>query len=296
MTGYFFVLALLYIVGTAALVAAYRKSRAGLAERIAPFIGNSKQKDYWELSLQFLLNSKLFEHPRSAWGSDRKVTELLRVAGSSETLKSFRIQQLTYIGIGFSAATGWALLKSAAHEPFSTVQLLMLFATAISAAGWFAVWQLENLQRKRSENVDAALPVFLELMAFTVGAGEPLVAAIERVSHEITGDFANEVSAMTTRIHAGESLADALHRLERQFANVSLMRTIRTLDTAVERGTPLAEVLRAQASDARAAYARSLLVLAGKKETAMLLPVVFLILPMIVAVAIYPGLIALNVM
>ena len=57
----------------------------------------------------------------------------------------------------------------------------------------------------------------------------------------------------------------------------------------------MAEVLRAQARDARAESARALLVLAGKKETAMMIPVVFLILPVIVAVALYPGLVALNV-
>jgi tight adherence protein C len=65
---------------------------------------------------------------------------------------------------------------------------------------------------------------------------------------------------------------------------------------ALERGTPLAEVLRAQAHDSRAEAGRMLLILAGKKETAMMIPVVFLILPVIVAVALYPGLVALNVL
>jgi tight adherence protein C len=58
---------------------------------------------------------------------------------------------------------------------------------------------------------------------------------------------------------------------------------------ALERGSPLAEVLRAQAADARAADRRSLLESAGRKDVAMLIPVVFFILPTVVLIAIFPG-------
>ena len=63
---------------------------------------------------------------------------------------------------------------------------------------------------------------------------------------------------------------------------------------AIERGTPISEVLRAQAMDSRNHEARKLMTIAGKKETLMMIPVVFLILPMIVIVALYPGLMALK--
>ena len=58
---------------------------------------------------------------------------------------------------------------------------------------------------------------------------------------------------------------------------------------AVERGTPLADVLRAQAQDVREAGQRALMDAAGKKEIAMMVPVVFLILPVTVLFAVYPG-------
>ena len=58
---------------------------------------------------------------------------------------------------------------------------------------------------------------------------------------------------------------------------------------AIDRGSPLAEVLRAQASDVRADARRSLLEKAGRREVAMLIPVVFLILPTVVLIAVYPG-------
>jgi type II secretion system protein len=52
----------------------------------------------------------------------------------------------------------------------------------------------------------------------------------------------------------------------------------------------LADVLRAQAQDVRDNAKRELLEVAGKKEIAMLAPVVFLILPLTVVFAIFPGL------
>ena len=58
---------------------------------------------------------------------------------------------------------------------------------------------------------------------------------------------------------------------------------------ATERGTPMADVLRAQAADARASGRRRLLEKAGKKEVLMLVPVVFFILPIVVIIALYPG-------
>ena len=58
---------------------------------------------------------------------------------------------------------------------------------------------------------------------------------------------------------------------------------------AIERGTPLAEVLRAQATDVREYSKRALLEAGGRKELQMMVPVVFLILPVTVLFALYPG-------
>ncbi len=56
---------------------------------------------------------------------------------------------------------------------------------------------------------------------------------------------------------------------------------------AVERGTPLAEVLRAQAVDVREAGKGLLLESAGKREIAMLIPVV-LVLPITLLFVLFP--------
>jgi tight adherence protein C len=62
---------------------------------------------------------------------------------------------------------------------------------------------------------------------------------------------------------------------------------------AVERGTPLADVLRAQASDVREQRKRELIEAGGRREVLMLVPVVFLLLPVVVLFALYPGYVGL---
>lgn len=71
-------------------------------------------------------------------------------------------------------------------------------------------------------------------------------------------------------------------------------RFVDGLIVSLERGTPLAEVLRAQAADARAADRRTLMEIAGRKDVAMLIPVVFFILPTVVLIALFPGIRSLQ--
>ena len=63
---------------------------------------------------------------------------------------------------------------------------------------------------------------------------------------------------------------------------------------AIERGAPLAHVLQAQAIDAREDAKRTLIERAGRKEIYMLFPLVFLILPLSVLFAVFPGIFMLR--
>jgi tight adherence protein C len=62
----------------------------------------------------------------------------------------------------------------------------------------------------------------------------------------------------------------------------------------VERGTPIADVLAAQIADAREEAKNRLVESAGRNEVMMLIPLVFLILPVTIAFAVFPGLIAIQ--
>jgi tight adherence protein C len=81
----------------------------------------------------------------------------------------------------------------------------------------------------------------------------------------------------------------ALDGLSARTGLPALARFVDGVAVAVERGTPLADVLRAQAVDVREAGKRSLLEAGGRKEIAMMVPVVFLVLPVTVVFALFPG-------
>jgi len=58
--------------------------------------------------------------------------------------------------------------------------------------------------------------------------------------------------------------------------------------------THLADLLRAQAQDVRELSRRQLVESGGRREIAMTVPVVFLVLPVTVLFAVYPGLAVLD--
>ena len=65
---------------------------------------------------------------------------------------------------------------------------------------------------------------------------------------------------------------------------------------AIDRGTPLVDVLNAQAADVREASKRSLIESGARKEVAMMVPVVFLIMPVTLLFAFFPGVVGLNLL
>ncbi|GAB2734816.1 hypothetical protein GCM10027090_02850 [Sinomonas soli] len=73
-----------------------------------------------------------------------------------------------------------------------------------------------------------------------------------------------------------------------------ISRFVDGLAIAIERGTPLADVLRAQAQDVRDVAKRELMEAAGKKEIGMMVPLVFGVLPLTVVFAVYPGVAAIT--
>ncbi len=247
-------------------------------------------------SVTSFLKQALASSPQAPWGNDRKLKVLLRQSGRSQSLSDFRSNQLSAALSGVAIALCWCTLRSVTHHGSSLMLGLVLMISAIPTSGWLLRVSLDNDVATRAQKANSELPNVLELLAFSIAAGEPVVAGIERITRLSAGVISQELSRSLVSISAGLPLADALRALKDTFDSPQLARSLSAITTSLERGTPLANVLRAQASDARAEHARELIVLAGKKESAMLLPVVFLILPMIVLVAIYPGLIALKVL
>ena len=87
----------------------------------------------------------------------------------------------------------------------------------------------------------------------------------------------------------------ALQGVSARTSLAPLARFVDGVAVAVDRGTPLADVLRAQATDVRELGKRDLIEAGGRKEIGMMMPVVFLVLPVTIVFALYPGIVSLDI-
>jgi tight adherence protein C len=142
----------------------------------------------------------------------------------------------------------------------------------------------------------AEFPTVAELLALAVTAGEGPVGALERICRIGTGELAAELGTALADARSGAPLVTALDGVARRTSLPPLARFVDGIAIAVERGTPLADVLRAQAVDVREAGRRRLLEAGGRKEIAMLVPVVFLVLPISIVFALFPGFYGLRIL
>ncbi len=295
MTGFF--IGATFGFGIVLLVNVLNQPKVAMADQISPFVGKGSVKSVNLTQTIFSAVSNLLTTSNwSPWSNSVEISKWLQQAESPLSLSGFRRKQIVLAGIAVVASIVWLLLRLAVAKNTSPVFSLVLISGMFVSGGWFAKWSLTQEAQRRRSTMEEQLPAVLDLLAFAVSAGEPVLTALHRISKSCTGPLIAELGKVVDSVNSGEGLVPALSQMSNQIESQAISRATHSLGLALERGTPLAQVLRAQAADARAHQIRRLLVVAGQKETLMMLPVVFLILPMIVAVALYPGMIALQVL
>ena len=222
------------------------------------------------------------------------VRRRLEQLGGRTTVEQFRTEQVLWGGFGLAAALGLGLLSvatGAGASPLSVLAAAVVFTLGgvLGRDRWLTREVAAREQRMLEE-----FPTVAELLALAVTAGEGPVGALERVHRISAGDLSQELGRALADARAGASLVQALEGLAARTSLAPLARFVDGVAIAVERGTPLADVLRAQAVDVREAGKRQLLESAGRREIAMMVPVVFLVLPVTVVFALFPGFYGLS--
>jgi tight adherence protein C len=229
----------------------------------------------------------------AVFGGDDSVERRLRQAGWTLTVEALRGRQLLggVAGAGVGVLFAVAIARSSGVSPL----LLGVIVAVCAAIGVLLPDQvLSRAARARRDRIAAELPTVLEFLTLSLSAGEAVLDALRRVARAGNGDLAREIAVVVAQVNAGVPLAVALERCADEIQLPALSRTVDQLVGALDRGTPLVDVLRAQAQDSRDDAKRSLLEAAGKKEIAMLVPLVFLILPTTIAFAMFPGVMVLQ--
>jgi tight adherence protein C len=226
-------------------------------------------------------------------GGRTAVRRRLDALGGDSAVEDFRVEQVVWGGLGLLGAALLAVVGSLIAGDVNVLSVALLCVSGLVGGVLGRDWWLTQQVHRREELLLAEFPVVAELLALAVTAGESPTAAIARVTRLSGGELARELGAALGRARAGVPLADALQQVADRTSLDPLARFVDGLLVALERGTPLAEVLRAQAADVREAGKRRLLESGGRKEIAMMVPVVFLVLPVTVLFALYPGLISI---
>lgn len=226
-------------------------------------------------------------------GGRELIARRLRQAGLDSSPDAFRSRQLVWATS--AAAIGVVAALALGGVPSVPLAAKAAFVFVAAIAGFTGRdYLLQRAARARVARMTKELPVVLEFLTLSLSAGEGILDAIRRVARISHGELAAELASVAYEVSSGLPLGSSLERLAVQLDVPPLTRAVEQITGALDRGTPLAEVLRAQAQDARDDAKRELLELSGKKEVAMLVPLVFLILPITIAIAIFPGLFVLR--
>lgn len=217
-------------------------------------------------------------------GGAPSVRRRLARAGLDLAVHDFRVQQVLWGLAGFGVAAAYGLLRTWSR-PGNPLPLLLLCLAALVCGVLLRDNRLSAQVKQREGAIVAEFPTIAELLALSVAAGEAPVAALDRVVRRSGGELSRELADVLARIRTGEPVADAFDRLAGATGVSVVARFAHGVAVAVERGTPLAEVLHAQAADVREAGRRALIEQASRKEIFMMIPVVFLILPVTVMFA-----------
>lgn len=225
-------------------------------------------------------------------GGGEVLAQRLAQAGAAQTPAAFRGRQLAW-GVGGLLAGALVVVAIALTGRITPPAVLLPLIVSAAAVVAYEM-QLTARATARRTRLAEELPTTLEFLALCLSAGESLLDALRRVSGIGTGQLTEELRQTVLAVHTGSPLVDALGETATRLQLPGLSRAVDQIVAALEHGAPLAAVLHAQAADARDEAKRVLIEQAGRKEITMLWPLVFLILPLSVLFAVYPGLFILR--
>lgn len=235
---------------------------------------------------RYFLTKKVIVSKAEGYPDKHGVRERLSEIGfcSESSYGEFKYKQLVVVCV-------------AALVPFLALFLMLInLVAAIALSGVFGIFAffgydryLTVLVRKHREEIEAEFPSIIEMMTLAIAAGESPVSAIDRISQRADAKLAKEFRKVIVEVKSGEPFHVALDRMGRKLKSNAIRRFIDALVMAMVRGAPIVEVLHRHVAEARLNQRNLVMDKAGKAETTMMIPIVFLILPISVLFALWPS-------
>ena len=148
---------------------------------------------------------------------------------------------------------------------------------------------LSSLVKARRDLIESEFPPIVEMLTLAIAAGETPVSAFARIADRSDSYLSREFALVIQQVRKGRPFHEALDEMSRSLKSPTIRRFIDALVMALVRGAPIVEVLHRHVAEARINQRNLVMDKAGKAETTMMIPIVFLILPISVLFALWPS-------
>ena len=168
----------------------------------------------------------------------------------------------------------------------------LLVGLMLAVLGWtLPEYVVGARARTRREQIRAALPDSLDVLAVSVEAGLGFDAAITKITEHIEGPLSDEFALTLGEMRVGESRVDALRKMEQRVGAPELTSFVRAVIQADQLGISLGRILRVQATDSRNKRQATAEEKAMKAPIKMLFPTALFIFPAMFIVILGPAMI-----
>jgi tight adherence protein C len=153
--------------------------------------------------------------------------------------------------------------------------------------------KVSGTEIKQSE-INEELVSILQMISIMISSGESPMSAMRYVSKRSDGVLPRLIRESLNKYEDGRSITQTLDFLATATGSTQVRRLTNSIQIAIHRGTPVLDVLNNQVLALNKQINFNLMKRSGKSEITLLIPVVFLILPVSISFAIWPSLYGLN--
>ena len=178
---------------------------------------------------------------------------------------------------------------------FAEIANILAVSDLAKQLDWFnqILRKLTRTELNQNE-INEELSSILQMLSIMVSAGESPMAALKYVSRRSTGILPSLIGQTLNKFEDGKTLTQTLDFLATATRSTQVRRLTNSIQIAIYRGTPILDVFNNQILALNKQINFNLMKVSGRSEITLLIPVVFLILPISISFAIWPSIYGLN--
>ena len=208
---------------------------------------------------------------------------------SVTTYERFKLNQILISTAAF--LTPMLLFIIGIFQFFKAFSLSMLISTGVYI---YLDRDLTKQVERRRLQMESEFPAIVEILTLAIGAGDTPLSAFSRIAFRSNSILAKSMRHVVSQVILGMPFHKALDLFSKDSDSLIVRRFVDALVIAMTRGAPLVDVLHRHVSEARVNHRNLVLDKSGKSEITMMIPIIFLILPISVIFALWPSMSSLN--